>query len=92
MNASFHASSAAADQARGATRASGSLPEPAALLEAAIEAICQKGCRQVHRDIERLASGELLPEAKGLDAPRREQLLAELRAIMAVYGERCGLD
>jgi hypothetical protein len=94
MNASFHASSAAADQARGATRASeaGSLPEPAALLEAAIEAICQKGCRQVHRDIERLASGELLPEAKGLDAPQREQLLAELRAIMAVYGERCGLD
>ncbi|WP_223296667.1 hypothetical protein [Thiorhodovibrio frisius] len=60
-------------------------------LDAAIEAICQKGCRQVHRDIERLAGGETVPEAKRLDARQREQLLAELQAIMAVYGERCSV-
>ncbi|WPL18634.1 hypothetical protein Thiowin_03714 [Thiorhodovibrio winogradskyi] len=62
------------------------------LPEAVIEAICQKGCRQVHDDIARLEQNDSVPEARGLSHAQRVRLLAELRAIMAVYEGRRGLE
>jgi hypothetical protein len=61
-------------------------------LDAAIEAICQKGCRQVNQDIARLERGETLPEQRALTAAEGARLLDELRAIMAVYRERRAAD
>lgn len=60
-------------------------------LEARLEALCAKGCRQVRRDIAALESGAELPETQGLSADERVWLLAELKQIMAVYGESCRL-
>ncbi|MFD2113392.1 hypothetical protein [Thiorhodococcus fuscus] len=61
-------------------------------VEACVEAICQKGCLQVRRDIVALQSGDDLPEARGLGPSERAQLLRELKDIMAVYGDACRLD
>ncbi|WP_343032212.1 hypothetical protein [Allochromatium palmeri] len=60
-------------------------------LEARLEALCAKGCRQVRRDIVALESGVELPEAQGLTSDERNRLLAELKQIMAVYGDTCRL-
>jgi hypothetical protein len=62
------------------------------LLDARIEAICMRGCRQVRADIEILERGGTLPETRGLSGAQRDALLSELRAIMAVYGDRCRID
>jgi hypothetical protein len=59
--------------------------------EARLEALCAKGCRQVRRDIVALESGAELPETQGLTADERTRLLAELKQIMAVYGDSCRL-
>ncbi|EXJ14268.1 hypothetical protein [Imhoffiella purpurea] len=61
-------------------------------VEALVEAICQKGCLRVRRDIAVLESGADLPETLGLDPSERQALLRELKDIMAVYGESCRLD
>lgn len=61
-------------------------------VEACAEALCQKGCRQVRRDILVLESGGELPETRGLTRHQRAILLAELRQIMAVYDGRCRID
>ena len=60
-------------------------------LEARLEALCAKGCRQVRRDIAVLESGAELPETQVLTADERAWMLAELRQIMAVYGDSCRL-
>lgn len=60
-------------------------------LECRIEAICEKGCRAVRADIQVLEQGEPTPETADLDAAERAWVLAELRAIMAVYGDHCRL-
>ncbi|WP_213378248.1 hypothetical protein [Allochromatium tepidum] len=60
-------------------------------LEAPLEALCAKGCRQVRRDIAALESGAELPETQGLSADERARLLTELKQIMAVYGDSCRL-
>ncbi len=62
------------------------------LVEARLEAICQKGCRTVQLDIARIEQGEDLPETRGLTAEERRVLLAELKQIMAVYGDSCPLS
>jgi hypothetical protein len=72
-------------EARAATR--GESP-----LDAIIEALCRQGCRQVRLNIARLEQGEEVPETRGLTAAARLEVLAELRAIMAVYGETCRID
>jgi hypothetical protein len=59
------------------------------LLEARLEALCEKGCRHVWQDIEALERGEELAETKGLSADERRWLLHELRQVMAVYASRC---
>ncbi len=58
---------------------------------ARVEAVCSKGCRQVRADIATLERGEDLPETWNLNPAERQELLAELRAIMAVYGDTCRL-
>lgn len=61
-------------------------------VESRIEMICLKGCRQVRRDIGLLESGAEVPESQGLAPEERRLLLAELKQIMAVYGESCRID
>jgi hypothetical protein len=62
-------------------------PDP--LLEARLEALCQKGCRQVWGYIAALERGALLPETHDLTPGEVRWLLAELKQVMAVYGARC---
>jgi hypothetical protein len=62
------------------------------LLDARIEAICTRGCKQVRADIETLERGGAIAETRGLSSAQRTALLAELRAIMSVYGDRCRVD
>ena len=59
------------------------------ILESRIEAICQQGCGSVRASILTLEQGDDLPETADLDRDERAWVLAELQAIMAVYGERC---
>jgi hypothetical protein len=61
-------------------------------IDARVEAICLKGCRQVRRDIALLESGSPIPEVQGLAFNERRLLLAELKQIMAVYGDSCRID
>jgi len=70
---------------RAATRGEGPL-------DAVIEALCRQGCREVRLSMARLEQGEDLPETRGLTAAARLEVLVELRAIMAVYGETCRID
>ncbi|MCB2263250.1 MAG: hypothetical protein LGR52_09995 [Candidatus Thiosymbion ectosymbiont of Robbea hypermnestra] len=58
-------------------------------LEARLDALCEKGCRQVWRDIETLEQSGELPETRGLGQEERRWLLRELRQVMAVYADRC---
>jgi hypothetical protein len=62
------------------------------ILDCRIESICQKGCRGVWDDIATLEHGDDLPETEDLNAHERAWVLAELKAIMAVYGARCRVD
>jgi len=48
--------------------------------------MCQKGCKTLWADIEALQNGITLPEVGSLSGSEREQVLVELKAIMAVYG------
>jgi len=59
------------------------------LLEARLEAMCQKGCRLVWGDIAALERGDPLPETRDLTPAEVHWLLAELKQVMAVYGARC---
>jgi hypothetical protein len=53
-----------------------------------IEALCRYGCREVWDIIRRLEQGEQMAETHGLDPSQRHLVIAELRAVMAVY-DRC---
>jgi len=61
-------------------------------VEHCIEAICGKGCRQVWGQIAVLERGEQLPETEGLSREETAVVLAELKTIMAVYGDSCSID
>jgi hypothetical protein len=58
-------------------------------IEECVEILCNKGCRAVRKDIAALERGQPLPEVWQLDAEERRKVLAELQAIMAVYGDSC---
>ncbi len=60
-------------------------------IDACIEAICQKGCRQVWGEIEALENGREVPEADGLSREDKAFVLSELKTIMAVYNGRCSI-
>jgi hypothetical protein len=66
------------------------LQEP--ILEVRVETICERGCRGVWDAIDTLEHGDDLPETADLASPERAWVLAELKTVMAVYGERCRLD
>jgi len=57
-----------------------------------VEALCHKGCRQVWCDIQALERDAALPETQGLSTAERAAVLAELKSVMAVYGDRCSRD
>jgi hypothetical protein len=54
--------------------------------------LCGKGCRQVWHEIHRLENGEDVAETLDLSIEERRIVLRELKAIMAVYAERCSID
>lgn len=58
-------------------------------LEARLETLCEKGCREVWRDIDVLERGDALSETRDLTEEERRWLLAELKQIMSVYRDRC---
>lgn len=57
-----------------------------AAVESIVESLCQNGCKAVWSYIEALEAGRSLPETAGLDDHQRQQVLLELKAVMAVYG------
>jgi len=58
-------------------------------IEACVEAICNKGCQVVRQHIAVLENGDSVPEVKSLSEQECIQVLAELKSIMAVYGDTC---
>ncbi len=52
-----------------------------------VETLCNKGCKAVRDDIAALESGQGLPETRELRAEEVRAVLAELKSIMAVYGD-----
>ena len=58
-------------------------------VQACVEAICNLGCRTVNAVIQSLEAGRPIPQTEGLSADAVARVLAELKAIMAVY-DRCG--
>ena len=53
-----------------------------------VEAMCQCGCEAVRASISALELGQSVVQVEGFDAEQRARLLAELKAIMAVYDRR----
>jgi hypothetical protein len=60
--------------------------------EARVESLCQLGCRKVRQSIATLEQGGDIPETGDLSPNERGLLLAELKSIMAVYGDTCRID
>ncbi|MES9871167.1 MAG: hypothetical protein ABW082_03665 [Sedimenticola sp.] len=58
-------------------------------IDACVEAICNKGCQEVRQDISLLEQGDNPPEVKHFSDEERSLVLAELKNIMAVYGDTC---
>jgi len=56
-----------------------------------VEALCQKGCRNVWGDIEALESGKPLAEAEGLSDAEIQAVISELKAVMSVYKGTCSV-
>ncbi len=50
-----------------------------------IEALCQKGCKEVSLVIRALERGEPMAEVRELSEGERQAVLNELKSIMAVY-------
>jgi len=50
--------------------------------------LCNDGCRTVNDYIVQLESGEALPQIQQLNTSERQEVLKELKAIMAVYDSR----
>ena len=50
-----------------------------------VEIMCRKGCKTLRAEINALQDGVEVPEVASLSAVEREQVLSELKAIMAVY-------
>ena len=58
-------------------------------LQLCVESICRKGCQSVRKDMEILQAEGELQETQGLSGDEKQQVLEELRTIMAVYGDSC---
>lgn len=60
-------------------------PDLPAHLQTLIETICERGCGTVNEIIAALESGNPVEEFTNLDSGERQQILLELKQIMAVY-------
>jgi hypothetical protein len=58
-------------------------------VEHAVEALCHRGCRAVWEIIDTLENGGEVPETIDLTGAEVDAVIAELRAIMAVYEGSC---
>jgi hypothetical protein len=56
-----------------------------------IEALCNRGCREVTRTIGIMERHETLPETAALTPEEHAAVLHELQAIMAVYDKPCDI-
>jgi hypothetical protein len=61
-----------------------SLQSPVDLI---IEAVCQRGCRYVLETIAQLDRGEVPAGLISFEGAEQQAVLAELKSIMAVYGD-----
>jgi len=57
-------------------------------LDAIVDLLCQQGCQQVARTIDSIESGQFPDIILALNAHERQHVLHELKAVMAVYGDR----
>ncbi|MDH5180437.1 MAG: hypothetical protein OEZ39_19675 [Gammaproteobacteria bacterium] len=57
-------------------------------VDSAVESLCNEGCKAVHGYIEQLEQNHPIALLNGLTDREKQQVLAELRSIMAVY-DRC---
>jgi len=53
----------------------------------AVESLCRRGCAAVREIIIELEAGRPVAETEALSVEQRRRVLAELKAIMAVYDE-----
>lgn len=53
-----------------------------------VEALCQSGCEMVRATIKAMEEGLPIVQTDGLSAQEKQQVLDELRAIMAVYDRK----
>ena len=61
-------------------------------IDIAVEAICNKGCKQVHLDILQIETAKSIPKELAILNNHEQQLvLKELKEIMATYGDNCRL-
>jgi hypothetical protein len=54
-------------------------------LQNCVESLCGDGCRAVNGYIEQLERGGSVPQTELLSYEERQELLMELKSIMAVY-------
>ncbi len=59
------------------------------LVDACVEHICNKGCREVRKDIATMEQGGTPEGAETLNTRQKARVLTELKTIMSVYGTEC---
>ena len=59
------------------------------VIDDAIEALCQRGCRVVLDEVAALERGEPGEGTASLSPAETREVLKELKAIMSVYGNTC---
>jgi hypothetical protein len=62
------------------------MPDSTKRVEHCVEILCKTGCSSVYVYIEALQKDEIFPEVAHLSEVERKEVLAQLVAIMQVYG------
>ena len=62
------------------------MPDSTKRVEHCVETLCKTGCSRVYVYIEALQKDEKFPEVAHLSEVERKEVLAQLVAIMQVYG------
>ena len=62
------------------------MPDSTKRVEQCVEILCKAGCSRVYVYIEALQNDEVFPEVAHLTVAERKTVLAQLVAIMKVYG------
>lgn len=58
-------------------------------LQLCVESLCGEGCQAVYNYIEQLENGGSVPQTELFSYEERQDVLAELKSIMAVYDGKC---